>query len=214
MGRKFINKKSEKRDDGSEWEHITEISPKMDVNDILDIQDRTIFFDKDQAESKTTWEKTKEEVRNAMDRAGNVGQYIKYVNAHIEKQNSEINKIKKTKSAWEDEVKLLKNNTSEPYFIKNIPILNKKRMIELRDAIIEERNHKKYYLNKLRDDVCKIEQDLEQKQKEIEQLEINIKNLTDDEDIETQKIRDELLEIAKKYDAETIAEIIKKVEQS
>lgn len=214
MGRKFINRKLESRDD-SEWDHITEISPKIDVNDALDVQDRSIFFNKEQGEPITNWDKTKDEVRNAMDRAGNVGQYIKYVNAHIEKQNSAINKMKKNKDAWDEEMNLLKNGVEKKLeIVKDVPIYDKKRMIEMRDSLIQETNNKRNHLNKLRDDVWKIEHDLEQKQIQINQLDANIKNSKDDVDKDTQKIRDEIVELTKKYDAATIAEIIKNLEKS
>lgn len=213
MGRKFINRKLES--DNSEWDHITEISSKVDVNDALDVQDRSIFFNDEAGQPQTNWEKTKDEVRNAMDRAGNVGQYIKYVNAHIEKQNSAINNMKKKKDAWDEEMNLLKNDVgSKPNPVRSVPLYDKRRMIELRDSLVQDANRKRTQLNKLKDDVWKMEHDLEQKQKEINQLETDIKNHSEPTDAETQKIKDELKELTKKYDAATIAEIIKNLEKS
>ena len=213
MGRKFLNRKFES--DNSEWDHITEISPKVDVNDALDVQDRSIFFNDELAEPQTNWEKTKEEVRGAMDKAGNVGQYIKYVNAHIEKQNSAINTMKKKKDAWDEEMNLLKHGTStrENNVNHAAPIFNKQRMIELKDSLIQETNNKINHLNKLKEDVWKMEQDIEQKQKQINQLDNDIKNHSEVIDEKTQKIRDEVKELTKKYDAATIAEIIKNLDK-
>lgn len=214
MGRKFINRKYERKEyDDSEWKHITEISPNVDVNDALDVQDRSIFFNNEQQTPVTNWEKTKKEARNAMDRAGNVGQYIKYVNSHIERQNNTINNLKKNKNIWDEEMKLLRNEPHPSHHtLPNVPIYEKKRMIELRDSLIQERDRKKNHLNKLKEDVWKIEHDIEKKQNEINQLETNIKNSKED-DGEKSQLKDDLLELTKKYDAATIAEIIKSLEK-
>ena len=54
--------------------------------------------------------RVKEGTRNAMDAAGNTGQYIKFVNKHIDKQKKEIDKIKKIKERFDQEVELLQSH--------------------------------------------------------------------------------------------------------
>jgi len=106
LPRKFINRRSDayknKIESDDEWAHITNLGDddkKLDIQDVMDVQERSIFLnDNEYEQPQTHWEKTKEATRNAMDRAGNTSQYIKYVNHHFEKQKSAINKVKEIKS--------------------------------------------------------------------------------------------------------------------
>ncbi len=93
MPRKYINrerKRSNKVSADDEWAHITGIEkgPELEIEDAMDVQERTIALKNEQA-NKTTYEIIKEESRNAMDAAGNTGQYIRFVNNHINNQNKE-----------------------------------------------------------------------------------------------------------------------------
>ena len=118
MGRKFINRDGKKGLDSKkdveaedEWAHLTDVNgeeTKIEAKDALDVQDRSITFGDELNEvPKTPFEIVKEETRNAMDAAGNTGQYIRFVNAHIDGQKKEIDKIKKIKEKFDREIQLL-----------------------------------------------------------------------------------------------------------
>ena len=114
MPRKFINRSSDAGRDSvsaeDEWAHITNLGDsqnKLDIQDVMDV-DRSFFMNDEAQAPQTHWEKTKEATRNAMDRAGNTSQYIKYINHHFEKQKSAINKVKEVKANYR-EIKLLQD---------------------------------------------------------------------------------------------------------
>jgi len=70
MPRKYINrerKRSNKVSDDDEWAHITGIEkgPELEIEDAMDVQERTIALKKEHA-NKTPYEIIKEESRNAM----------------------------------------------------------------------------------------------------------------------------------------------------
>ena len=123
MPRKFINRRSDsekaKAQAADEWDHITNLgedNKKLDIQDALEVKDRSFFLNDEAQKQQTHWEKTKEATRNAMDRAGNTSQYIKYVNHHFEKQKSTINKVKEIKANYDRELKLLQhgNDVNNP----------------------------------------------------------------------------------------------------
>jgi len=108
LARKFINRQNKKGLDAKEdvsaedeWAHLgsnvhaeTTIEKKIEAADAMDVLDRSITFGDKEEGPKTTLQIVKEEARNAMDAAGNTGQYIRFVNKHIDKQKDEIEKIK------------------------------------------------------------------------------------------------------------------------
>ena len=114
LTRKFLNREEKKGLDAKkevaaedEWAHLTgtedesietKIETKIKASDAADVTDRNIVFgNKLQEGPKTVIDIITEEVRNAMDAAGNTGQYIRFVNNHIDSQRREIEKIKKIK---------------------------------------------------------------------------------------------------------------------
>ena len=218
MGRKFINRRSdaekEKIAAEDEWAHITNLGDdgrQLDIQDVLDVQDRSIFLNKEAQEPQTHWEKTKEATRNAMDRAGNTSQYIKYVNHHFEKQKSAINKVKEIKANYDREVKLLQNddnslintvtnNTPENHLLK----LKQNKEKELKMTI----NH----IDRLRADLASAENEL--KKKELEFNEINQKITKSNTDEKVGELSSVLLELSNKLDPDKLNEVVKSLESS
>ena len=217
MGRKYINRKLDAED---EWSHITgDISEKIDTSDAMNVEDRTIFFGKEQEESKTNYEKTKEATRNAMDRAGNTGQYIKYVNAHLEKQNDEINRIKKIKAKFDQEVDLLAKDTSARLDFDKIPKKDRRKeeFNQLRKCLVDEKSTTQAYLNQLKSAIHETENVLEKQEKDIKKLDhaMNSSSMkTKEDDARIKRIKEDLLEISQKYDPKTLIEIINMLEDS
>jgi len=94
LTRKFINREDKKGLDAKkdvtaedEWAHLaegedgsieTKIEEKIEAADAADVSDRSITFgNQQQVGPKTKFDIVREEARNAMDAAGNTGQYIK-----------------------------------------------------------------------------------------------------------------------------------------
>lgn len=113
MARKFINRTDEviPKD---ELSYIAKLGPKTEIKDVLDVEDRYITFEKQQRHKvkpkKTSYEATREGIRYALDAAGNTGQYIKYVNYTIDKQQAQIDKVKKLQEKFEEEISMLQSH--------------------------------------------------------------------------------------------------------
>ncbi|RDJ32712.1 MAG: hypothetical protein DWQ18_06210 [Crenarchaeota archaeon] len=216
MARKFINRKISAED---EWSHIADSqNPNIDDVDVMDIQDRTLFFNDEAQTPQTNWEKTKEATRNAMDKAGNTGQYIKYVNAHFEKKNSEINKIKALKHKFDQEVDLLRQ-TSDTLRADSNPnqfINDKKRLSEIKESIQKEHQVTKAYLNELKSSISKTESELERQVNEMREIDESLKynSLSNNDEKTIRTIDEELSSLSKKYDAKTMLDILKSLEAS
>jgi len=219
MERKFISKNLEEKlgkvsvDD--EWAHITNLREDqklIDIQDPLEVKDRTFFLNSEQQKPKTHWEKTKEETRNAMDRAGNTGQYIKYVNAHFEKKKTELNRVKELKKNYEYELGLLQSgdNTKIGFSKESLHKYNKDALKQLKMVLDEERRNTRLHLNKLKSAVYKTENDLQKQDLEIKEIEYHILHIKhkSNEDQKMQKIKDDIMELGKKIDAKSMLEIV------
>ena len=216
MAKKFLNRKISAED---EWSHITNTqNPNINDVDVMDVQDRTLFFNDEAQEPQTNWEKTKEATRNAMDKAGNTGQYIKYVNAHFEKKNSEINKIKALKNKFDQEVDLLRQSNNVERFNHNNPsqfINDKSKLFELKESIQKEHLVTKAYLNELKSSISKTESELERQSNEMRSIDEKLKNSSANDDVKMiQSINEEINSLSQKYDAKTMLDILKSLEES
>ena len=223
MPRKYINrerKRSNKVSADDEWAHITGIEkgPELEIEDAMDVQERTIALKKEHA-NKTTYEIIKEESRNAMDAAGNTGQYIRFVNNHINNQNKEINKIKKIKEKFDQEVQLLQNHNPN---LLNIDVDSLDRMnIEivtnyLQELLVEKGLTKKR-LDELKSDIENVEDDLIKQEEQIEGLneELEIKKIPGPNEKNTEiEIKNELSSLVAKYGIENLSNVLEGVKSS
>ncbi len=73
----------------------------------MDIQDRTITFNKDEA-STTKEKEFKNKSEEFKDHVGNTAQYLKFVNAHLAAKQSKLIELKKQSEDFEKEVSKLK----------------------------------------------------------------------------------------------------------
>jgi len=185
MPRKYINrerKRSNKVSADDEWAHITGIEkgPELEIKDVMDIQERTIALKKEHA-NKTTYDIIKEESRNAMDVAGNTGQYIRFVNNHINNQNKEINKIKKIKEKFDQEVQLLQNHN--PNLLKidtdSLDSMNIEIVTNYLQELLVEKGLTKKKLDELKSHIENVEDELIKQEEQIQSLneELEIKKI-------------------------------------
>lgn len=223
MPRKYINrerKRSNKVSADDEWAHITGIEkgPELEIEDAMDVQERTIALKKEQA-NKTTYEIIKEESRNAMDAAGNTGQYIRFVNNHINNQNKEINKIKKIKEKFDQEVQLLQNHNPNLLNIdtESLDSMNIEIVTNYLQELLVEKGLTKKRLDELKSDIENVEDDLIKQEKQIEGLneELEIKKIPGPNGKNTEiEIKNELSSLVEKYGIENLSNVLQEVKST
>jgi len=223
MPRKYINrerKRSNKVSADDEWAHITGIEkgPELEIEDVMDVQERTIALKKEQA-NKTTYDIIKEESRNAMDAAGNTGQYIRFVNNHFNNQNKEINKIKKIKEKFDQEVQLLQNHNPNLLNIDtdSLDSMNIEIVTNYLQELLVEKGLTKKKLDELKSDIENVEDELIKQEEQIEGLneELEIKKIPGPNGKNTKiEIKNELNSLLAKYGIENLSNVLKEVKSS
>ena len=232
MARKFINREDKKGLDAKkdvaaedEWAHLTgsedndetkvetKIETKIEAADAMDVLDRSITFgDEQDTGPKTPYQLIKEEARNAMDAAGNTGQYIRFVNRHIDNQKQEIDKIKKIQEKFDHEIDLLQSNRSKIESInkKLTPEHDVKNITESLHQLLLEKGITKSKLDTLKNEIVSVEEDLKQQEKQIEEASESLKkkNLVLEEEKE-EKVNEELELLMKKFNIKDVSELLK-----
>ena len=181
MTRKYINRKvhyENEQDNGNnnDLNSIKDLNQNLNIQEVAEIEERDLFLNDEPEKPKTHWEKTKEETRNAMDRAGNTSQYMKYVNQHITKQHSKINEIKKLSEKFDQEINLLQNNFSDNSNDNSIipQTQNIQNLIKTKNSLLKEKNITRTYLNDLKKEVLKTEKNLENLDNQIQEIDNNL----------------------------------------
>ncbi len=82
--------------------------PELELIHALESQERSITFSKKPG-IPTGTKAVKEQTRWALDAAGNTGQYLKYFNMSLAKQNSQIKQMKKMKEKFDLEIQNLQS---------------------------------------------------------------------------------------------------------
>ncbi len=226
MARKFINRQSKKGLDAKkdvtaedEWAHLgsdvhaeTTIEKKIEAADAMDVLDRSITFGDKEEAPKTVLQIVKEEARNAMDAAGNTGQYIKFVNKHIDKQRDEIEKIKKIQERFDHEIDLLQSNRSKIESInkKLSPSHDVKTITESMHQLLLEKGITKSKLDTLKGEITSVEDELQVQEKQIEDVseELKNKNLILEKE-NNKQMKEELNSLMKKFGVKDVSELLK-----
>jgi hypothetical protein len=230
LTRKFLNREVKKGLDvkkevaaEDEWAHLTgteedgiesKIETKIKSSDAADVTDRSIVFgNKLQQGPKTVIDVVAEEVRNAMDAAGNTGQYIRFVNNHIDSQRREIEKIKKIKERFDHEIDLLQSNQVKIEKLNNklLPKQDVKTVTEYLHQLLLEKGITKSKLDSLKNEISSVEEELQQQEKQIEEVSEEIKNKKPDggDGDKEKKIKEELDNLMKKYGVNNSSELLK-----
>ena len=220
MTRKFINREDKKGLDAKkdvaaedEWAHLiggedggieTKIEKKIEAADAADVNDRSITFgNQQQVDQKTKFDVVREEARNAMDAAGNTGQYIRFVNKHIDNQKREIDKIKKIKERFDHEIDLLQSNRYKIDTLNNklLPKPDVKTITESLHQLLLEKGITKAKLDDLKNEIGTVEEELQQQETQIEEVSEEIKNkkLVSGNEDKKEKMKEELEILMKKY---------------
>lgn len=230
MTRKFINREDKKGLDAKkdvtaedEWAHLargedggieTKIEKKIQAADAADVADRSITFgNQQQIGQKTKFDIVREEARNVMDAAGNTGQYIRFVNKHIDNQKREIDKIKKIKERFDHEIDLLQSNRYKIDTLNNklLPKPDVKTITESLHQLLLEKGITKDKLDNLKNEIGAVEEELQQQENQIEEVSEEIKNkkvVSVNED-KKEKMKEDLETLMKKYGVTNISELEK-----
>ena len=114
MKRRYLKriKKQDKENDLDSNQKKSKIDPEIELLHALDAPERTVFFGKT-PDIPSGIKAVKNETRWAMDAAGNTGQFIKYFNLHLQKQNNQIKKIKKMKEKYDSEIRNLQSKIQD-----------------------------------------------------------------------------------------------------
>jgi len=226
LTRKFINRDDKKGLDAKkdvaaedEWAHLAGgedggIETKIDAADAADVGDRNITFGKQQqVGQKTKFDIVREEARNAMDAAGNTGQYIRFVNKHIDNQKREIDKIKKIKERFDHEIDLLQSNRYKIDTLNNklLPKPDVKTITESLHQLLLEKGVTKAKLDNLKNEIGAVEEELQLQENQIEEVSEEIKNkklVSVDED-KKEKMKEDLETLMKKYGVTNISDLEK-----
>lgn len=230
MARKFINREYKKGLDAKkevaaedEWAHLTEgedseieakIEKKIEAADAADVGDRSITFgNQQQIGPKTKLDVVREEARNAMDAAGNTGQYIRFVNKHIDNQRREIDKIKKIKERFDHEIDLLQSNRHKIDTLSNnlLPKPDVKTITESLHQLLLEKGITKVKLDNLKNEIGAVEEELQQQENQIEEVseEIKSKKIVSLNDDKKEKMKEDLETLMKKYGVTNLSELEK-----
>ncbi len=136
---KRISKSNKEKNSESSSIQTEKNDPELDLLHALESQERTISFSKKPVPPTGT-KAIKEQTRWAFDAAGNTGQYIKYFNMHLEKQNSQIKQMKKMKEKYDLEIKNLQSKVQNQ--VSKINKVNK----ELHDLQLHgnKKSHQKH----------------------------------------------------------------------
>ncbi len=228
--RKYIHKEKKGLDEKKEvsaedeWVHLldddeqksveTKIETKIEAADVAEVGDRIVTFGK--TEHKTegeVFETLKDHVRSAMDAAGNTGQYIRFVNNHIDNQRREIEKIKRIKEKFDHEIDLLQSNrTKLDSLDTNLdPNQSVDTISESLKQLLLEKGITKSKLDSLKKEITSVEDEIQLQESQIEEVSDEIKNKEKkfDEIKQIEKVKKDLESLMKKYGVTNISELEK-----
>lgn len=86
-----------------EWSHITEVGPKIDIQDPLEVTERSIFFSKNQ-QNATRQEIVQEKSEEVKDQINNTNQYQKFVNVLLKAKMDELKKVMENQKRFAEEL--------------------------------------------------------------------------------------------------------------
>lgn len=148
---KHINRRKKSTTAEDEWAHITnlgeDVSKKMDIQDAMDVQDRSITFGNEYAEPSTNYELYSEEKDRVKDDVGNTAQYLKFVNESIKEKKERLENFHKRQEKFEEDIMMLQGHKP-----KSREMLNKIKYKDIKTDDVERTLH---YLQKDRDEIRK-----------------------------------------------------------
>jgi chromosome segregation ATPase len=96
-----------------EWAHITEMGPKLEIADAMEVTARQIKFGRERNFS-TKEESVQDKSERFKDDMSNTNQYMKFVNAHLAEKKTKIEKLKQDQQRFKEELESLQNFQVKP----------------------------------------------------------------------------------------------------
>jgi len=133
-GSRFLNRRRKKRDSAEdEWAHATgSVGEKIEVKDILDVQDRSLTFGDEENIPETNFDLYQEEKLKVEDDMSNTSQYIRFANESIKLKQVRIDTFNEKQRKFQEEVDALR--TEKP---KTREELNKTKYTEIQSSDIQ-----------------------------------------------------------------------------
>jgi len=170
LARKYLNRIEDKVIPKDESTYISKIGKKLEVQDVMDIENRYVTFGdrlrNTVKEKKSGYIATKEGIRWALDAAGNTAQYIRYVNMKIDKHQEQINHVKFLQERFDREV------NPDSIFLNK---LDGKSITSVIDQLLLSKRNTKIKLRKLENECALAEKELEQQEIQIEEVRVYVK---------------------------------------
>ena len=165
MARKYIGRNLE--DDISESK--SSAKTKIDLQDAIDVQDRSITFSRYER-PRTPTEATHAMAKELTDTVQDTGQYIEDVKTHIDKQMSTINKIKAQKEEFDRELKILQFGNQQPKSDSSDDKIKK-----IRSELVEKKKLEESNLARLTNHAMMAKKQVEQYQALIDEVDGKLK---------------------------------------
>ena len=133
-GSKFLNRRKRKRDSAEdEWSHTTGgVGEKIEVKDILDVQDRSLTFGDEENIPETNYDLYREERAKVEDDMSNTSQYIRFANESIKQKRDRLEAFNEKQIKFQEEINALR--TEKP---KTRDELNKTKYKEIQSSDIQ-----------------------------------------------------------------------------
>ncbi|MEW6588898.1 MAG: hypothetical protein AB1299_07020 [Thermoproteota archaeon] len=138
-----------------EWSHITEIGPKIEIQDPLEVSQRSIFFSKDK-QNATRQEIVQEKSEQIKDQINNTNQYQKFVNVLLKERMNELKKVMENQKRFAEELNCFQETPK-----------NRMELEQLNPKYITEEDTKSL-IGTLESEYQKVQQRLEHEQSVIE----------------------------------------------
>lgn len=216
MGRKYLNRTKNEEFDQDYEEEVTEkkklerIGPNIEEIDPFEVQFRKIAIEKDLIKPIPIEEKIHEDIKEAGHKTRTVNQYQKIVNAHLEDRVSKIDKIKKAKQQFDEEINRLQGNQFDN--IKQltdvqVQNLSSKTMEDMLKSLILNRDITVSKLEHFRNRVKETEEELIQQEINIEKIRKEIQRKKEKEmqmEKDVDLIKQEISNLKNKYDIDEL----------
>jgi DNA repair exonuclease SbcCD ATPase subunit len=174
---------------------VTEIGPKIDIQDPMDVKERTIFFSGEQT-PMTKQEIVQEKSEQLKDQLNTTNQYQKFVNVVLQERMGDLKKLLEKEKKFSEELSYFQDTAKSRYELEKV---NAKYITEADTKTLISNLESEYVKmkEKLDFELSKIEKtknELETKRQQIDQLKEEMKFIVKKEQ-KVEKIDDPILTI-------------------
>lgn len=227
MARKrYINRiKKPKENSKDDWTHVTGIDgtdTRIEIADTMDVQDRSIFIRGEEQKPLTVTEAVQEELKETGQETRHANQYVRYVNAILDNRLAKLEKIKKKKAAFDEDIDAL-----QPEHLKNfekltkLPFseLNSKEIARVLKTLSQEKSMTQTQLEHFKNKVKAIQERLLQQDKKVQEINEKLQEKVVQEQEKKEKrsveiIQEELQTLGEIYGMKKLSEAINMLKQT